>query len=906
MQRGDSSGGRKRPMNVQKKELTKLVAKAEKSRSLVDIFYAMQRIVEVASMRRKASSSSASSSGGGSGGGGGSSVVAISSSSLSSSIGPGSSTIMLGSSNTGSNSASSNNNNNSNINTATTGGSVGGTATLAGSVGSDRIMHSNNNASSGAASGSSGAAGTSINASSSSASIATTASTTSSSSSSSSSSTISNARAPRQNLVDFLGAALFELLLTCFMLLHRQRQDQGYCSWGLLLSVFTTENELDMTTVHHHPPAQQQQPPSSASSSTASPSPPPPSLTSVGSRDYALSTMPEFPPEGLGILTSLRALHATFESSTIELDPVSLSSSPLFTRNGQNPYKQAAAIMSTIDSFSDFVLSHRVDPFSCLLGQHPSEIFLESVFERGIDDATSRFRNLVTLFSSSSLAVPVTQIFSWATAEHDVRNDVQTFLFTACASMVARGSVVLVRAHDPNVLKASAAALEIVAETNAHLLQSNATAISVAAGGAAAGAPSLPTKSSSNTNLHGGGSNNSNNNESMRLSTGNYRFARIASINAKKGIVQVFLDMSESEPVTIAIESLILIPEHVQRRFNMDLLGSNSITFGGSNGTPSSMASPSLSSASADDSIAPRGLARFNELIMPSAAGSSSNMMTIVMSNTLSSVSPSGIGGSVASSRSVSPPASGGLLTPQSSVSIFHLCVDRVPSRIMRLVAAEARRLTLEHANKLAVIDILERIHAEQFSLQDHGLIVAARSALQLFPLPKKSLQRFVKAVGDTVYAAMIELEQLGYQPTRSSDRVELLRIQHKAPNATQDAMRALIEQLNVAEARLLAHLESIMNGSYKCRLAAWWLDLISQAVSSFVTAMGYSHSVIPENYLDQPPQSLVQVRRNLAVVRMLLRSLCDSTDPFHVRLSESESEHTSTETLLTQRRPRS
>jgi hypothetical protein len=213
----------------------------------------------------------------------------------------------------------------------------------------------------------------------------------------------------------------------------------------------------------------------------------------------------------------------------------------------------------------------------------------------------------------------------------------------------------------------------------------------------------------------------------------------------------------------------------------------------------------------------------------------------------------------------------------------FHQCVDRIPERVLRLIKAEAQRLALAYANKLAVVDILERIDARQYSLQDRGLIVAARSALQLFPFPKKAQANFVAGVNAIVYSAMLELEQLGYSPTRSTDRTELLRLQHHATAILADANRSLVAKLDTAEAILVQHLNNIMNGRYKSELAAWWLRLVSNAVSSFVSGMGYVQDAIPENYLDQPPQSLYQVRRNLGIIQVLQRSLREPLDLFHV-----------------------
>lgn len=56
-----------------------------------------------------------------------------------------------------------------------------------------------------------------------------------------------------------------------------------------------------------------------------------------------------------------------------------------------------------------------------------------------------------------------------------------------------------------------------------------------------------------------------------------------------------------------------------------------------------------------------------------------------------------------------------------------------------------------------------------------------------------------------------------------------------------------------------------------KEKLTQWWLDLIKSQVNSFLSSLNFDFNAIPENYIDQPPESIEKVEKNCNLLRQLM-----------------------------------
>jgi len=64
-----------------------------------------------------------------------------------------------------------------------------------------------------------------------------------------------------------------------------------------------------------------------------------------------------------------------------------------------------------------------------------------------------------------------------------------------------------------------------------------------------------------------------------------------------------------------------------------------------------------------------------------------------------------------------------------------------------------------------------------------------------------------------------------------------------------------------------------ILNANKKEELTNWWLGIIRQRVDKLLRDYNYDFDAVPNDYIDNPPSSLAQVKENLSVVQLCLRS---------------------------------
>lgn len=117
--------------------------------------------------------------------------------------------------------------------------------------------------------------------------------------------------------------------------------------------------------------------------------------------------------------------------------------------------------------------------------------------------------------------------------------------------------------------------------------------------------------------------------------------------------------------------------------------------------------------------------------------------------------------------------------------------------------------------------------------------------------------------------------------------------------------MRQLLGTCELALDQLKANMRKILNGGLKAQITEWWLKKIETKVLSisfipanspeiyysiirvkfkslnqfiqvneFLQAHGYEFTAVPDNYIEQPPENLENVRVNLAIVTKTLDPL--------------------------------
>lgn len=71
----------------------------------------------------------------------------------------------------------------------------------------------------------------------------------------------------------------------------------------------------------------------------------------------------------------------------------------------------------------------------------------------------------------------------------------------------------------------------------------------------------------------------------------------------------------------------------------------------------------------------------------------------------------------------------------------------------------------------------------------------------------------------------------------------------------------------------LMIEKKEILNGVRKKELTEWWLGIIHDRVDYFLKSKNFDMEAIPVNYLEEPPQSMSIVNRNLQIIQLILQS---------------------------------
>jgi hypothetical protein len=75
-------------------------------------------------------------------------------------------------------------------------------------------------------------------------------------------------------------------------------------------------------------------------------------------------------------------------------------------------------------------------------------------------------------------------------------------------------------------------------------------------------------------------------------------------------------------------------------------------------------------------------------------------------------------------------------------------------------------------------------------------------------------------------------------------------------------------QQIDAKLAALRKFVQNIFDGVRKNELSEWWLTFIEETVNEYLKGVGYDGSVIPDDYISNPPTNIGIVKANLDLIR--------------------------------------
>lgn len=180
-------------------------------------------------------------------------------------------------------------------------------------------------------------------------------------------------------------------------------------------------------------------------------------------------------------------------------------------------------------------------------------------------------------------------------------------------------------------------------------------------------------------------------------------------------------------------------------------------------------------------------------------------------------------------------------------------------------------------------IELTRRVLSGAVGLRDAEAVRAALESISVVLTDDAALTQFVNAANvpfvDKI-PAMLERVSAGELPifpllrhtaVTELQNADILQIVRNMVLSSRDACQASVDKLH-------AELSDVRSGVRKKKVTEWYLALIRESVNDFLTAKGFDHSAVPQDYIETAPASIEAVQRNLAIVRGLLSSGRDST----------------------------
>eukprot|EP01132_Coremiostelium_polycephalum_P012059 gene12059-14747_t len=122
-------------------------------------------------------------------------------------------------------------------------------------------------------------------------------------------------------------------------------------------------------------------------------------------------------------------------------------------------------------------------------------------------------------------------------------------------------------------------------------------------------------------------------------------------------------------------------------------------------------------------------------------------------------------------------------------------------------------------------------------------------------------------------YFTIIKNQYIKFKPYLPTIRILINDLENgkKFCINAKDSLRGLVSECDLAIDTILTHNTKILDGSKKKELTNWYLQHIRDTVDSYLRDRGFDANAVPENYIDQPPESISKVRENLRIVNLVL-----------------------------------
>lgn len=208
----------------------------------------------------------------------------------------------------------------------------------------------------------------------------------------------------------------------------------------------------------------------------------------------------------------------------------------------------------------------------------------------------------------------------------------------------------------------------------------------------------------------------------------------------------------------------------------------------------------------------------------------------------------------------------------QSMVKMVDDPVDRFCRKMLALMRSKHTQVLEEKGLDMA---LLHSAGAMSFKLTDSAGLPRLKQQLEhLMDNFQEEFQPFFTHMREysdsmhTVYKTRMEYLDSSYFPARSKD-LDILHL--PIEYITRKRLACFLTQVETALSRVEDMKKDIAVGEQKRRITDWWLSLIKRRCGEFLSALGFVSDAVPQRYIDEPPKSLEDVRKNLSLLQEVL-----------------------------------
>lgn len=193
--------------------------------------------------------------------------------------------------------------------------------------------------------------------------------------------------------------------------------------------------------------------------------------------------------------------------------------------------------------------------------------------------------------------------------------------------------------------------------------------------------------------------------------------------------------------------------------------------------------------------------------------------------------------------------------------------IDIMHGILMKIIGTKADEAL---KNQNVDFQLLEKVNSNNVSILDLTKIEKLSKSLENISKLSSFQEDLNKRISKELYSKLPNIVlRYVFQPSLYNIENTLSPVPYVA--AAKNRINRYITLCSLALSDIYTEIEEIKNGTLKNRMARWWLDCIREHVHELLLKHNYNFGAVPDNYIENPPKDINEVKKNLELIQKFL-----------------------------------